>query len=81
MTRDSKIYAKEQQINLIDNILDSLCSLELSTDGRKYLKKMKQRLTIEIVQLKYVDSKQIGETTLPKDGKKSVFQNALKDLW
>ena len=81
MIRDSNIYAKEQQIKLIDNILRSLCSLELSADGRKYLNKMKQRITIEIVQLKYAASKQIRETTLKQDGEKSVFQNGFKALW
>jgi len=81
MTRDIKIYTKEQQIKLIDNILCSLCSLELSAEGRQYLKKMKQRITIEIVQLKYVASKQISETILPQDGKKSVFQEAVKASW
>ena len=52
MTLESKIFAKEQQINIIDNILCSLCSLELTSDGRKYLKKMKERINRELDYLK-----------------------------
>ena len=52
MTRESIIYAKEQQIKIIDNILCSLCSLELTADGRKYLKKMKVRIISELESLK-----------------------------
>lgn len=52
MTLESKIYAKEQQISIIDNILCSLCSLELTADGRKYLKKMKERINRELEYLK-----------------------------
>jgi hypothetical protein len=81
MSRDSKIYAKEEQIKLIDNILCSLCSIELTSEGRKYLKKMKQRITTEIVHLKYIESNQINESTLSRNGKKSLFQNAFKSAW
>lgn len=80
MTRDSQIYAKEKQIELINNILYNLCVDELSADGQKYLRKMKQRISIEIVQLKYLESKQLKETTLPRNGKKSKIQNTLKAL-
>jgi hypothetical protein len=52
MTVEAKIYAKEQQIKIIDNILCSLCSLELTADGRKYLKKMKARISKELDYLK-----------------------------
>lgn len=52
MRRDAKIYAKEQQIKLIDNILCNLCSLELTSDGRTYLKKMKDKIQKEVDQLK-----------------------------
>jgi hypothetical protein len=52
MTAEAKIYAKEQQIKIIDNILCSLCSLELTADGRKYLNKMKARINKELEYLK-----------------------------
>lgn len=81
MTRDSKIYAKEQQIKLIDSILKSLCSLELSSEGRKYLNKMKQRITIEIVKLKYAGSKQVNESVLPQNIDKSAFHDVAKASW
>ena len=81
MTRDSKIFAKEEQIKLIDNILCSLCSIELTSEGRKYLKKMKQRISTEIVQLKYMESNQVNESTLSRNGKKTLFQNASKSAW
>lgn len=44
MRNDAKIYAKEQQIKLIDSILCNLCSIELNSDGRKYLKKIKEKI-------------------------------------
>ncbi len=59
MTRESRIYAKEQQIKVIDNILCSLCSLELTNDGRKYLKKMKDRIKGE---LEYLRSLEINDS-------------------
>ena len=61
MMRESRIYAKEQQIKLIDNILCSLCSLELTTDGRKYLKKIKDKISLELEHLKEFeeDKKQV----------------------
>ncbi len=52
MEREKEIFAKTEQIRLIDLILGSLCSLELSNDGRTLLKKMKKRLSLEIVILK-----------------------------
>jgi hypothetical protein len=81
MTNDAKIYAKEEQIKLIDNILCSLCSLELTSEGRKYLKKMKQRVSAEIVQLKYIESDQISQPIIPRKSKKTRFQNTLKNAW
>lgn len=81
MTRESKIYAKEEQIKLIDNILCSLCSVELTSEGRRYLKKMKLRITMEVVQLKYIESQQINESTLSRNDKKSLSQNAFKSAW
>ena len=55
MKRKSKIYAKEQQIKLIDNILCSLCSIELTSDGRKYLNKMKEKIQKDLDQLKQLE--------------------------
>jgi hypothetical protein len=55
MTRESKIYAKEQQVKLIDNILCSLCTIELTNDGRKYLTKVKDKLKREIERLKSLE--------------------------
>ncbi len=81
MNRDSKIFAKAEQIKLIDNILCSLCSVELTSEGRKYLKKMKQRISTEIVQLKYMESHQVNESALARNGKKTFFQNAIKSVW
>jgi len=81
MTNDAKIFAKEEQIKLIDNILCSLCSLELTSEGRKYLKKVKHRILAEIVQLKYIESDQINKTIIPGKGKKTRFQNTLKNAW
>jgi len=59
--KESRIYAKEQQIKLIDNILCSLCSLELTADGRKYLKKIKGKISLELEHLKELeeDKKQV----------------------
>ncbi len=70
MTNELKIYAKEEQVKFIDNILCSLCSVELTSEGRKYLKKMKQRITTEIVQLKYVESDQINTPIISRNGNK-----------
>lgn len=81
MTNDYKIYAKEEQVKLIDNILCSLCSVELTSEGRKYLKKMKQRITTEIVQLKYVESDQINRPIISRNGKKKLFQTTIKNAW
>ncbi len=52
MTNESKIYAKEQQIIIIDNILCNLCSVELTSGGRKYLNKMMESLKNELNYLK-----------------------------
>lgn len=52
MMTEVKIYGKEQQIKLIDNILCSLCNTELNSDGRKYLKLTKEKITKEIEYLK-----------------------------
>lgn len=52
MDREKEIYAKQEQIRLIDIILGSLCTVELSNDGRTMLKKIKKRLSFEILILK-----------------------------
>jgi len=52
MTNKTKVYAKEQQILVVNNILDSLCPYELTNDGRKYLMKMKARIKDDIIKLK-----------------------------
>lgn len=52
MNKDKEIYAKEQQIELLNFILSSLCSVELSTDGRQLLRKIKGRLNTDIERLR-----------------------------
>lgn len=49
---EKEIYAKEQQVHLINVILSSLCYVELSADGRKLLNRIVRRLTTEIENLK-----------------------------
>ena len=46
MDREKEIYAKQEQIRLIDVILGSLCTMELSSEGRTMLKKIKKRLSL-----------------------------------
>lgn len=65
MTNEAQIYAKEQQIKLIDNILFSLCTIELTPDGRKYLMKMKDNIVKDIESLK---SKSQENSHLKKSG-------------
>lgn len=81
MNTNSRIFAKEQQVKLIDNILCSLCSVELTSEGRKYLKKMKQRILTEIVQLKYIESKQLVNEIVSPKGVDLSFENAGKTSW
>lgn len=82
MTRESKIYAKEQQIKLIDNILCSLCSLELTSDGRKYIKKLKSKITSELDRLKAAEEeKQNGEEYTSLLGLKLRLPESLKSPW
>ena len=52
MDREKEIYAKQEQIRLIDVILSGLCTMELSNDGRTMLKKIKKRLSLEVLILK-----------------------------
>lgn len=52
MDREKVIYAKQEQIRLIDVILGSLCTMELSKEGRTMLKKIKKRLSLEVLMLK-----------------------------
>jgi hypothetical protein len=52
MDREKEIYAKMEQIRLIDVILNSLCTTELSKEGRIMLKKIKKRLSLEVLVMK-----------------------------
>jgi hypothetical protein len=82
MPRTSKIYAKEQQIKLIDNILCSLCSLELNSDGRKYLKKMKAKIQKELDLLKQLEEESSDETIVePVRGFRFKLPHSLRALW
>ena len=81
--RESRIYAKEQQIKLIDNILCSLCSIELTADGRKYLKKIKDKISMELKRLKDMeeDKKQIQTYPSSFTGFKLKLPDSLKTPW
>ena len=82
MMRESRIYAKEQQIKLIDNILCSLCSLELTSDGRKYIKKIKNKLSIELEHLKLQEERQKnGEESPSLLGVKLKLPDSLRTPW
>ncbi|MCF8379581.1 MAG: hypothetical protein K9H49_08405 [Bacteroidales bacterium] len=81
MTIESKIYAKQQQIKLIDNILCSLCSIELTSEGRKYLKKMKERIENDLAILQEINFNNDSESGGPKQGFKLKFPEALKVQW
>jgi len=82
MMRESKIYAKEEQIKLIDNILCSLCSLELNSDGRKYLKKMKDKIQHEIDYLKQLDGESSEDNiSKPLRGFRYKLLHSLRALW
>ena len=82
MKRESKIFAREQQIKLIDNILCSLCSVELNSDGRKYLKGMKEKFQQELEQLKNLEKNPSFEAaTEPFRGFRFRFPNSLKTPW
>ncbi len=52
MDREKEIYAKQEQIRLIDVILGSLCTMELSSEGRTMLKNIKKRLSLEVLMLR-----------------------------
>jgi len=52
MDKEKEIFAKMEQIRLIDMILGSLCSMELSNDGSVLLKKIKKRLSLEILMMR-----------------------------
>ena len=59
MTTEAQIYAKEQQVKLINTILGSLCSIELTRGGRSYLEKLKTRIENELIAIKEMESNQI----------------------
>jgi hypothetical protein len=52
MTKETQIYAKEQQILIVNNILGNLCHFELNNDGRIYLNKIKARIKEDLLRLK-----------------------------
>ncbi len=82
MRRDAKIYAKEQQIKLIDNILCNLCSIELSADGRRYLKKMKDKIQKEVDRLRQLEEESSDEPLLePIRGFRFRLPNSLRTPW
>lgn len=82
MKRESRIYAREQQIKLIDNILCSLCSVELNSDGRKYLKKIKEEYLQELEQLKTLEKEsEAGAAIEPFRGFRFRFPHSLKAPW
>ena len=51
MQEKTQIYAKDQQLIIVDNILNNLCPSELSNDGRKYLNKLKAKIKEEKLKL------------------------------
>jgi len=55
MTTEAQIYSKEQQIKLINTIMGSLCSIELTRGGRSYLKKLKARIENELITLRELE--------------------------
>lgn len=82
MMRESRIYAKEQQIKLIDNILCNLCSLELNSDGRKYLKKMKDKIQEELDYLNQLEKESSDDkVTEPLRGFRFKFPHSLRTPW
>lgn len=82
MMRESRIYAKEQQIKVIDNILCSLCSLELTSDGRKYLNRMKEKFNRELDRLKEMEEENDQSEIYPSFlGFKFKLPDSLKTPW
>ena len=81
MTVETQIYAKEQQIKIIDNILCSLCSLELTSDGRKYLKKMREKIANELVYLKSLSTTYNNTGESNSRASKFKFPSAIKIPW
>jgi|GEM_PF-4529762 len=47
-----KLQCKQEQVKLIDAILEGLCVKELSHEGRKYIKRLRENLKFEIEMLK-----------------------------
>ena len=52
---ETQIYSMEQQIKIINTILGSLCSIELSKGGRSYLNKLKERIERDLMALKQLE--------------------------
>ena len=82
MQRNAKIYAKEQQIKLIDNILCNLCSIELNSDGRKYLKKIRNKIQKELDGLNKLEEESKDDSVLePIRGFRFKLPHSIRALW
>ena len=82
MQRNAKIYAKEQQIKLIDNILCNLCSIELNSDGRKYLKKIRNKIQKELDGLNQLEEESKDDSVLePIRGFRFKLPHSIRALW
>lgn len=81
MDIDGRIYAKEQQIKLIDNILHSLCVIELNDNGRVYLKKIKEELSTKLHDLKYKKELQNNKEPKPRKRLKLGYTESIENPW
>ncbi len=81
MTIENKIYAKEQQIKLLNNLLYSLCSTELNSDGRIHLKKIKEKIKTELVDLRFRKALNNKREVVKPNGHKPTFSEVIKNLW
>lgn len=81
MSRELQMFAKEQQLKLIDNILRSLCIIELNSEGRKYLKKIKKEINKELDDLRSLKVVQNNNLAARPNGFKFRFSEAIKNSW
>lgn len=81
MDIEARIYANEQQIILIDNILKSLCIVELNDNGRIYLKRIKGQLDEKLNDLKYLKATPNDEEQKPKYQFKFGISESIKNQW
>jgi hypothetical protein len=81
MDIDARIYAKEQQIKLIENILNSLCVVELNDNGRAYLKKIKEQLIEKVNDLRYLKASQNNNGVRPKYRFKFGLTDSIRNPW